>query len=108
MKTFTGWTRRCFLAACVSVSLLTMALSVSLAEGWGDLRGPRAAPASVTATEIVYLDGSELFPDGTYVYNSVTYSVTAAHYDSFNNLVYGDGTVLYSDGGWTGGTTYYP
>jgi hypothetical protein len=92
--------------AAATVSLVVLALSAALAEGWGDVGGPKGAPSLVTADHIVYDSGSELFPDGTYICDSVTHHMPAAAYDTAGNLHYSEGTVLHPNGTWE--SSYVP
>lgn len=101
MNTLTLRLRRFARVAAATVSLVVLALSISLAEGWGNIGGPKSAAVTVTTAHVVYLDGSELLPDGTYISDNVTYSVPAAFYDASGTLHYSEGTVLYADGSWT-------
>lgn len=100
MNTLTARFRRFSRIATASLSLLVLALSVSFAEGWGNVGGPKFAPTTVTAYHVVYADGSELLATGTYTTGGVSYSVPGATYDSAGNLNYSEGTVLHPDGTW--------
>ena len=101
MNTITTRIRRMTRAALLSLSLLTLALSVCMAEGWGYLRPPTAFPSIVTTSHVVYTDGCELTVDGNYTRDGVTYSVPAATQTIFGDLHYSDGTTLHSDGTWS-------
>ena len=100
MNTLTARLRRVSRITAASLSLLVLAVSVCLAEGWGNIDGPKSAPSVVTSYHIVYVDGSELLASGTYTTGGVSYSVPAAVYDSAGNLDYSEGTVLYTNGTW--------
>ena len=101
MNTLNLRLRRFARVAAASVSLVVLALSISLAEGWGNIGGPKSAAVRVTSAHVLYLDGSELLADGTYISSNVTSTVPAASYDADGALHYSEGTVLYTDGSWT-------
>jgi hypothetical protein len=102
MNTLTARLRRFSRITVASLSLMVLAVSVCLAEGWGDIGGPPSSPPStVTSSHVVYLDGSELTATGTYTSGGVSHSVPAASYDGAGNLNYSEGTVLHPDGSWS-------
>lgn len=101
MHTLTAHLRRFSRISVASVSLLVLAVSVALAEGWGNISPPTAPPASVNWYHVVYTDGSQLYASGAYVTSGGSYSVPAASYDTAGNLNYSEGTVLHPDGTWT-------
>ena len=101
MNTFTARVHRVARLATASIALLVLALSVAMAEGWGNVGGgPKAAPYTVTSSQIVYLDGSVLTRNGVYTTAGVSYSVPAATYDAYGDLCYSEGTMLMPDGTW--------
>ncbi len=100
MNAFTARIRRSTRTLFVSLSLLTLLVSVCLAEGWGNVKPPAVLPSTVTSTSVVYLDGSELTATGNYTKDGVTYSVPAARCDIDGTVYYSEGTTFYPDGTW--------
>jgi hypothetical protein len=101
MHRFTARLSRLSRMTVASLTLLVLALSVALAEGWGDVGGPPTSTrVTVTAFHVVYANGSELLANGSYTTGGVTYSMPAAIYDGYDNLCYSEGTVLHPDGTW--------
>ncbi len=102
MNTLTARLRRFSRITVSSLSLLVLAVSIALAEGWGDIGGPpKSSPSTVTSSHIIYVDGSELTATGTYTAGGAAHSVPSATYDMAGNLNYSEGTTLYPDGTWS-------
>ncbi|MCW3099325.1 MAG: hypothetical protein JWL77_4943 [Chthonomonadaceae bacterium] len=101
MYRFTARLSRLSRFSVASLTLLVLALSVALAEGWGDVGGPPTSMrVAVNSYHVLYADGSELLASGSYTTGSVTYSMPAAICDANDDLCYSEGTVLYPDGSW--------
>jgi len=99
MKSFTARLRRISQLSVATLSLVGLIVSVSLAQGWGDIRRPWGVTTATTA-HVLYQDGSELTAGGVYTTGGISYSVPAAVYDSYGDLCYSEGTVVYPDGTW--------
>ena len=99
MKSFTARLRRISHFSVTTLSLVVLVISVSLAQGWGNIKPP-TGPVAANSLHVVYQDGSELTVDGVYTTGGVSYSVPAAVYDSYGDLFYSEGTVVYPDGSW--------
>ena len=99
MNTITTRLRRISHFSVATLSLVALVISVSLAQGWGDIKPP-TFPVSATSSYVHYQDGSALTPGGVYTTGGVSYSVPSAAYDSYGDLCYPEGTVVYPDGSW--------
>jgi hypothetical protein len=101
MNRFTARLNRLSRFTVTSLTLLVLALSVALAEGWGDVGGPPTSTrVAVNSYHVLYADGSELLANGTYTTGGVSYSMPAATYDGYGDLCYSEGTTLFPDGSW--------
>jgi len=99
MNTITTRLRRISHFAVTTLSLVALVISVSLAQGWGDIKPPVGATAA-NSYHVLYQDGSELTVGGVYTTGGVSYSVPPAAYDTYGDLWYSEGTVVYPDGSW--------